>query len=304
MNVSQKIKDLRNQQGWSQEKLAEKLGVSRQAVTKWETGAGTPDIENLAALARVFGVTTDELLFGVEAQVAPETACESITAFDLEREKNYEFEVGCARIVSLRTTTAEKLQVRLVSKTIDDVDRAVKVYLDTSGRNLSIRAENQGVIADALLRRELDVIIDVPTAFSESAELTLNAQVLSIKDVRMDVEVGGQVTYVLLSDVEGHVELDLTGNVEAWADDVRGKLDLNQIGAVSILHVTEGTAFSAHTKGLLGRRTLLFSRDGGACEVPATEDAPLSIELAGARAELTVDVTTTGIPTSEQLCER
>ena len=46
----------------SQEELAGKVGVSRQAVSKWELGEATPEVEKLVALAQVFGVTTDELL--------------------------------------------------------------------------------------------------------------------------------------------------------------------------------------------------------------------------------------------------
>ena len=48
--------------GLSQEGLAERLHVSRQAVTKWETGAGVPDVENLMEIADVFGLSMDELL--------------------------------------------------------------------------------------------------------------------------------------------------------------------------------------------------------------------------------------------------
>lgn len=47
MTFAEKLKNIRKQAGMSQEQLAEKLSVSRQAVTKWETDAGIPDIENM-----------------------------------------------------------------------------------------------------------------------------------------------------------------------------------------------------------------------------------------------------------------
>ena len=50
MTLAEKLKSIRKQAGMSQEQLAEKLGVSRQAVTKWETDAGIPDIENVIAI--------------------------------------------------------------------------------------------------------------------------------------------------------------------------------------------------------------------------------------------------------------
>ena len=54
--LSEKIRSYRKQAGMSQEQLAEKLNVSRQAVTKWETGVGIPDIVNLKGLAKLFSV--------------------------------------------------------------------------------------------------------------------------------------------------------------------------------------------------------------------------------------------------------
>ena len=57
MTLSEKILDLRKQQGMSQENLAEKLGVSRQAVSRWEVGSALPDASNSRQLSRLFGVT-------------------------------------------------------------------------------------------------------------------------------------------------------------------------------------------------------------------------------------------------------
>ena len=62
MNLSEKIQLCRKRAGLSQEALAEKLNVSRQAVSKWETGAAEPELSKLRALAAAFGVTADWLL--------------------------------------------------------------------------------------------------------------------------------------------------------------------------------------------------------------------------------------------------
>ncbi len=62
MTLSKKLKQLRSTAGMSQEHLADRLDVSRQAVAKWESGAGMPDIDNLQQLANIFGVRLDELL--------------------------------------------------------------------------------------------------------------------------------------------------------------------------------------------------------------------------------------------------
>ena len=63
MTMAEKILALRKQAGLSQEELADKLGVSRQAVSRWEMGAALPDAPNILGLSRLFGVTTDSLLY-------------------------------------------------------------------------------------------------------------------------------------------------------------------------------------------------------------------------------------------------
>lgn len=62
MKLSEKILHLRKQYGLSQEDLAEKLNVSRQAVSRWEVGSAQPDASNVLQLSQLFGVTADYLL--------------------------------------------------------------------------------------------------------------------------------------------------------------------------------------------------------------------------------------------------
>lgn len=62
MIIADKITEERKRNGWSQEELAEKLGVSRQAVSKWESAGSVPDLQRVIQLADLFGVSTDYLL--------------------------------------------------------------------------------------------------------------------------------------------------------------------------------------------------------------------------------------------------
>ncbi len=62
MELSEKIAMLRKARGLTQEQLAEKLFVSRTAVSKWETGRGMPGMDSLQQMAKFFGITLDELL--------------------------------------------------------------------------------------------------------------------------------------------------------------------------------------------------------------------------------------------------
>lgn len=66
MNIADRIQQLRKAKGVSQEELADRIGVSRQAVSKWESEQATPDVEKILLLSDYFEVTTDYLLKGIE----------------------------------------------------------------------------------------------------------------------------------------------------------------------------------------------------------------------------------------------
>lgn len=77
MTFGEKLQALRKARGWSQEELDTQINVSRQALSKWESGASVPDTENVVALSRLFGVSTDYLLLEngeTTAQAAPTAA--------------------------------------------------------------------------------------------------------------------------------------------------------------------------------------------------------------------------------------
>lgn len=73
MNIetANRLLEFRKANGYSQEELAEKIGVSRQAISKWERSESSPDTDNLIALAKLYGVTIDELLNGENIPLSP-----------------------------------------------------------------------------------------------------------------------------------------------------------------------------------------------------------------------------------------
>ena len=70
MRIGQKISACRKKRGMSQEDLAERIGVSRQAVSRWETGESVPDVEKIKALCRIFEVSADYLLFDEKKELS------------------------------------------------------------------------------------------------------------------------------------------------------------------------------------------------------------------------------------------
>lgn len=75
--LSETIYALRRKNGLSQEQLAERIGVSRQAVSKWESGVSTPELEKLRALCRCFHVSMDELTGNVAGSPDSPVLCQS-----------------------------------------------------------------------------------------------------------------------------------------------------------------------------------------------------------------------------------
>jgi len=69
MRLNEKIKELRKKKGLTQEELANELNVSRQAITKWESGEGVPDVENLRNIALFFHVSVDYLIDNKSEQI-------------------------------------------------------------------------------------------------------------------------------------------------------------------------------------------------------------------------------------------
>ena len=81
MKLAEKLFELRKEKGWSQEKLAEQINVSRQSISKWESGQILPEIEKIIELSRIFQVTTDYLLLDENSEKAS-------TAVTLEENKD------------------------------------------------------------------------------------------------------------------------------------------------------------------------------------------------------------------------
>ena len=72
MSFGEQLASVRRSSGLTQEQFAEQLQVSRQAVSKWETGTADPSTSNLLALAKLFGVSAEELLRQVDRTDAEE----------------------------------------------------------------------------------------------------------------------------------------------------------------------------------------------------------------------------------------
>ena len=133
--LSERIYTLRRKSGLSQEQLAEKIGVSRQAISKWESGTSTPELEKLIALSKCFNITVDELTTGRESTAKGE----STQAGNNTTQNRTESRIGiglclfgaiCLVLVGLMTI--------LRPSTIQEINESSMVTLNGSGILLSI----------------------------------------------------------------------------------------------------------------------------------------------------------------------
>lgn len=118
IEIANRLVNLRKQNNLSQEALAEKLGISRQAVSKWERAEASPDTDNLILLARLYGVSLDELLKTEDEIPMPEEEKEAETEENKEWENSHTY--GKTRVV----IGLDGIHVQ------DDDDKIVHIGLD------------------------------------------------------------------------------------------------------------------------------------------------------------------------------
>ncbi|HFK1686565.1 helix-turn-helix transcriptional regulator [Bacillus paranthracis] len=109
MSLGEQLKKLRESKGFSQEDVAKKIGVTRQAVYKWENDKSYPDIDNLILLSEMYNVTLDELIKGnqnIKEKIHIDEEDE-----DFEKENDFGFYIGFGLLIMSAFIDYEKIQV-------------------------------------------------------------------------------------------------------------------------------------------------------------------------------------------------
>lgn len=91
MDLSQRLQELRKKEGYSQEQVAEMLGLSRQAISKWESGQGKPEIDNIIKLTEIYHVSADYILSGTDCVYVNNRNWDDMT-FEEQEEVRQNFE--------------------------------------------------------------------------------------------------------------------------------------------------------------------------------------------------------------------
>lgn len=290
MDFGQKLKEIRKNEGLSQEQLAEKIGVSRQAITKWETGKGLPDIENMMILAEIFKTTLDELV----SQAIPQNKIRkpmyhSETVYDVDCNKHFDIHLGSAKTITVCSGTDEKLHVDLASETLENIGALFKIKLDENRDKLDVDCAKKKGLSKFEITDTLSVTITLPVNYTKHCEIEASAQELRLLNLVLEhLEYDGDAENVVISNCIGSIELTAKTDYDITVDQIHGRLDVNQWNATTIVHIPESSDFRLLNKGR--GCDVYWQKDGDPCEPCDNPDSENVISISGIKSEMIVDL--------------
>ena len=291
MNFSEKLKEIRKNEGLSQEQLAEKIGVSRQAITKWETGKGLPDVENMVIIAEIFKTTLDELLRGSAAKQEQEKSVfVSETIYDIDCDKHFDVNIGNAATIILSSGTDEKLHIKLSSETFENLGTMFKIKLDEKKNKLDVNCLNKNKLSRYEVEDSLMVEIVLPKKYSDHCEIAASVKMLVIQDLHLRrLEYDGDAKQVLISDSSGSLEFTAKTDYDITIDKITGKLDINQWRAKAIVHIPEENIVNVINKGR--KCDVYYIKENNVIEYENFADGENELNVSGIFSELVIDLT-------------
>ena len=283
--INEQIKHLRKSNNLTQEELAEKLNVSRQAITKWESGIGTPDISNIEAIAKLFNVSIDELLNN-EGNIKTDNV--SRTEFDLFSFNDFEIKFENINTLDITLGPIDKVVAEIMTDLKEKAYDLAKVKLD-NGKNIdmsiiNIAAGLNGTMTKQEAKNHIFVKVILPEKMSGKLELSGNLRELKLHDFgeAKEIEFDGKVERVTVNDMKGHLELNSNIDMEIEYDGSMEQFDINQLNSTSNIYVPKDAAIDIYAKGRTNK--VVF----GSFENKS--DSAKKVELNGFRSELTVNL--------------
>jgi len=280
MKLSEKIRTLRKNAGLSQEQLGEKINVSRQAITKWESGDGLPDIYNLVALSNLFSITLDELMAEEKAVAQKRFLYESHVEYDIDRLCKFDMNLFVSADLTIRAYDGEKLQLYAGSHEIKDLDRLLKVKADVSSRSFDVDIRTS--LAKTLCGKALSLEVVLPQKYIKSVEVSAKTGKITMRQISAQlVELDTNARELTLDDVHGTVDITGSQDMQIVCNTLDGDISVNQTGSISHLSIPTGADIRTRCRGLITR---LITADS----VAVNPEAPYQIELNGFNSELTI----------------
>jgi len=276
MTLGETIKYYRTKLNLSQNELGELIGVSRQAVTKWETDTGMPDINNIQALAKVFHISIDTLL---SQHHHVQSLYESKIEYDIDMLKDFDINLGTLGKVIIEGYEGEKLLIQLSSSTYQNLQKDFKLKFDDNKERLDIDLVVKDHVT-TMQRREINLYMTLPMQYIHKIECNVLPLSMSLTHISSDsVELDIKTSSLNLKDIHGHIEIDCNIDMMITLDAIDGKLDLNAVRCTSQLIISSMCLFKTITKGI--KTKIIYEGD-------IDENSDNQIELNGIMSELTI----------------
>ena len=247
MLFNEKLKMLRKESGFTQEELAEKLNVSRQAITKWESGEGTPDIENLKLISNLFNTTIDNLI-----KEEKNVNIENLNKFKFSEEleinhtKHFDINLGNFEEVNILPNSEETVRIELLSSKYENLDELFKVKFDDLYNKLDVDVKNNKKIDNIIFN------IYLPEKYIEEIELNTKIKSLNISNLEISkLEFDGELKYINVKNSKGRIVLNATKcDIEANYDAFNGELEVNTFNSTARVQIPKGTKYKTILKGI------------------------------------------------------
>lgn len=278
MKLNEKLRKLRNQKQLTQEALAEKLNVSRQAITKWEKGEGIPDIENITQISRFFGITIDELIKEEkEINLNEQYRYTWKKSLKLTHSKRLELTIKNMEEIILTGSEGDSIEIEIYSNEVEKLEETIQIKIDdpkdlNNRYQLSIRnQENKKIVK---------LKLTIPQKLIEQVEMKTHTKKITLKEIKLvHLEIDGEVRYVKAIHTKGYIVFNNgRSDIDLEFNELVEKLDINLISSKATLTIPQSSCYVTKNKG---RWTTIEGNHD-------TEKATNEIELNGLTSKLTI----------------
>ena len=244
MLFSEKLKMLRKGCNLTQEGLAEKLNVSRQAITKWESNEGIPDIENLKQISILFNTTIDELVKEDKEIVINEYSYTS--EIEIDHGKHFDINLCKFNELSIISNSEDKVKVELLSNEVDNLSEMFKIKFDDLYNRLDIDVKSK------LKDSKVIMNLYLPKKYIDEIELNTKVKTLNISDLSFEkLEIDGELKYLNVKSIKGKIVLNASKcDIEAKYDKLDGILEVNSINSTSRVSIPSDNKYKTILKGI------------------------------------------------------
>ena len=247
MLFNEKLKILRKEYEFTQEELAEKLNVSRQAITKWESGEGIPDIENLKQISLLFNTTIDELVKeDKDVKTGMKDLYTYIQELEIEHSKHFDIKVFEIKELNILQNTEEKVKIEILSNKVEHIEKFIKIEFDDLYNRLDINIKKLKNIDN------ITINIYLPQKYIDEIELNSKIKTLNITNLELKkLEYDGTLKYINVNSTKGTIVLNTSkSDIEAIFDELNGTLEVNIINSTARVTIPKGTTYKTILKGI------------------------------------------------------